>query len=106
MEGKKTILYLGLNDQQTQKQKIRTKKAFKIINNLLLNTYLLEGATIQTSKGIYKHKNGKIVIENTIIIILLDLEDEKINAIIKDLKNMFNQECILKETNAINYDFI
>lgn len=102
----KTILYVGLNDQHTKKQKIRTRKAFKIINSLLLNNYSLAGATLQLSNGIYKHNDGKIIIEKTIIIILLDVEDEKINLIIKDLKNIFNQETILKESSTINYSFI
>ena len=103
---KKTILYVGLNDKDTKKQKIKTKKAFKIIVNLLLNAYNLEGATLHLNKGIYKHKDGKIVVENTISIILLDIEDSKINAIIEDLKYLFNQETILREDSKVNYNFV
>lgn len=103
---KKTILYVELNDKDTKKQKIRTKKAFKIIVNLLLNAYNLEGATLHLNKGIYKHKDGKIVVENTISIILLDIEDSKIKEIIEDLKNLFNQETILREDSEVNYDFV
>lgn len=103
---KKTILYLGLNDQRTKKQKIKTKKAVKMINNLLLSNYSLSGATLQISEGIYKHESGKIVTEKTITIILLDIEDIKLNAIIKDLKDIFNQETVLKETSNIIYNFI
>ena len=102
---KKTILYVGLNDKDAKKQKIKTKKAFKIIINLLSDAYNLDGATLQLNKGIYKHKNGKIVVENTISIILLDVEDNKINKINEDLKYLFNQESILKEENKINYIF-
>lgn len=104
--NKKTNLYVGLNDKDRKKQIIKTKKAIKIINDLLINTYLLEGATIQTAKGIYKYEKGKTVIEKTIVVILLDVEEKKINMIVKDLKNILNQESILIETNPINYSFI
>jgi len=103
---KKTTLYLGLNDSETKEQVITGVAAMDIINSLLLDEYNLSGATIHLGYGIYKHHDGSIVKENTIIIILMGIETEVIDSIIADLKIIFNQECILKEVCNVEYSFV
>lgn len=90
-------ILVGLNDKDTKKQKIKTKKAYKIINNLLFKKYNLPGATLQDAKGFYLHNDGSNVLieESTISIILLFIDDSTINNIVEDLKSELNQESIL-----------
>jgi hypothetical protein len=104
----KNVLYVGLNDKETKKQEISTRKAMRIVSNLLLNDFGLYGATLQVSEGIYKHNDGsgKIVKEKNIIIILFDVENLIVNKIIEKLKNALNQESILKETSTVNINFL
>ena len=104
MENKFT-LYLGLNDKDKKRQVVKTKKALKELNGLLLGKYELDGATIQEGNGVYKHQNGKTVKEKTIIITLLNVDEHIIMLIIRDLKKSFNQESILKEKAIMEYSF-
>lgn len=89
---KKFTLYVGLNDKDSKKQEISTEDALTFTHYMLLNH--VDGATISTAKGIYKHDNGDIVTENTIRIELLFIDDETVKRIVEKLKNHFNQESV------------
>lgn len=95
----KYILYVGLNDKDTKTQKIDTLSAYNLTNNILLN--YVEGATVTQSKGIYKHQNGNVVIENTLIIELLFTDKQTVETIAKDLKIALNQESIAIQKEVI-----
>ena len=88
----KYVLYVGLNDKDTKTQKIDTLSAYNLTNNILLN--YVEGATVTQSKGIYKHNNGNVVIENTLVIELLFTDKTTVETIAKELKMALNQERI------------
>ena len=100
----KYILYVGLNDKDTKKQELRTGDAQKIIQQILFNNQV-EGFTIYKAKGLYKHTNGEITKETTIIIELLYISNNIINNIIKDLKKALNQESILKQVQKMAISF-
>ena len=95
----KYILYVGLNDKDTKTQKIDTLSAYNLTNNILLN--YVEGATVTQSKGIYKHNNGNVVIENTLIIELLFTDKTTVETIAKELKMALNQETIAIQKQTI-----
>ena len=95
----KYILYVGLNDKDTKTQKIDTLSAYNLTNNILLN--YVEGATVTQSKGIYKHNNGNVVIENTLIIELLCTDKTTVETIAKELKMALNQESIAIQKQTI-----
>ena len=95
----KYILYVGLNDKDTKTQKIDTLSAYNLTNNILLN--YVEGATVTQSKGIYKHNNGNVVIENTLIIELLFTDKTTVETIAKELKMALNQEIIAIQKQTI-----
>ena len=95
----KYILYVGLNDKDTKTQKIDTLSAYNLANNILLN--YVEGATVTQSKGIYKHNNGNVVIENTLIIELLFTDKTTVETIAKELKMALNQESIAIQKQTI-----
>ena len=98
----KYILYVGLNDKDTKTQKIDTLSAYNLTNNILLN--YVEGATVTQSKGIYKHNNGNVIIENTLIIELLFTDNNTVNKIANDLKKALNQESIaIQKFNIESY---
>lgn len=104
MEGiKKTTLYVGLNDKDTKTQKIDTLEAVKIVTNLI--TAKCDGGTIYNATGIYKHDDGTIVIENTLRIELIDTPEDILSDLIDTLKNVLNQESIIKQTEIVNSIF-
>ncbi len=97
---KKITLYVGLNDKETKTQKIDTVEAVKIVSNLIYT--MMDGGTIYNATGIYKHDNGEIVIENTLRIELIECDEKALGRLIETLKNVLNQETIIKQTELIN----
>ena len=97
---KKITLYVGLNDKKTKTQLIDTVEAVKIVSNLIYT--MMDGGTIYNATGIYKHDNGEIVIENTLRIELIECDEKALWRLIETLKNVLNQETIIKQTELIN----
>lgn len=95
----KTTLYIGLNDKDTKRQEINTTEAIKLLTNMLTD---IGGATIYEATGIYTHENGDIIIENTLRVELIGIDENIILNKIKVLKLLFNQESIIKQTEEIN----
>jgi len=104
MKEKKFILNVGLNDKDTKIQKIDSIEAYKIVENTLLNNGL-SGYTIYQGKGLYKHDNGTITQENTLIIEIIFTTEEIVDKIIKILKQVLNQESVLKQVQEITISF-
>ena len=96
---KKFTLFVGLNDKDTKKQEVSTEEARNIVNFILLNH--ADGATITESKGIYKHVNGAVVIENTFKIELLFIEATTVRMIVDMLKDALNQESVAVQVEEI-----
>lgn len=96
----KFTLYLGLNDKDTKTQKIGTIEAYKICNNILMN--YTNGATIFEANGLYKHEDGTIVVEKTLRIELLFVNEQIVKLIVEQLKQVFNQESIAVQSEVIN----
>lgn len=99
----KVILYLGLNDKDTKRQKISTRRASRILAGLLCERF--DGATVQFCKGIYKHQNGRQVRENSFNIILYYVDLDTIRAFASELCRVFNQESILIDFGPASVEF-
>lgn len=101
----KQIIYLGLNDKDTKKQIIGTKKALLAISEIC-NSFF-SGATIQACEGVYKHLDGTKVSEQTIKIELFNASQDMLHQFIGYIKKQFNQESILLTTETnIKTEFI
>ena len=97
-------IYIGLNDQQTKKQEIETETALIKVSKYLADHF--EGATAYNAIGIYKHDNGEIVRENSIVIELVFVNDQDVMTMIDHFRVVFNQESVMKVTIPCNCDFI
>ena len=101
----KTILTIGLNDKDTERQEITTGEAKNTIAKILLNQYNIFAFTMFECSGVYKMEStGNIVFENSIRVeIATDDELTAADAIIATLKTELNQESIMmeKETKEI-----
>lgn len=105
---KKYTLFVGLNDKDSKIQKINIVEAYKIVENLLLSEKI-EGFTIHQAQGVYKHEDGVIVKENSLIIYVYDFSDslyQNIIMAINNIKKALNQESIALETNVIESTLI
>jgi len=102
---KKTIFYIGLNDKETKAQKVPTLVAADLVARYVLAVGY-PGATISESVGIYTHESGEIVKENTLRVEILDSVPAKDKKLAEDLKKALNQESILVESQAVNFNFV
>ena len=75
-----------------------------MVENILLNNGL-SGYTIYQGLGLYKHDTGEITRENTLIIELMFTTSEVVDKIITLLKQVLNQESILKQVQDITISF-
>lgn len=98
----KQTFYIGLFDKDTHQQKIATVEAYKIIENLVIAHFKYWG-TIYESTGIYKHENGDIVIEPSLVVIVYSEEDNK--QFTDNVKIVLNQESVLVDKTTSNISF-
>ena len=96
---KKFILYLGINDKDTNRQKVTTRGA--IVKASRTISLYADGATIDTAKGVYKYNNGLTAYENTLKIEILFITEKKVMQLIEKLKLLFNQESIGLQVETI-----
>ena len=97
-------VYVGLNDQKTKKQEVATEKALIIVSEYLANHF--QGATVYNGIGVYKHNDGTIVRENSLIIELVFVDDNMVNEMINHFRVIFNQESVMKVKLSCECDFI
>ena len=97
-------LYVGLNDKDTKRQELSNLEAKAEISAILFKHFPY-GFTLQECQGLYKHKDGTTVCENTIKVILFDYNIGLVPDVVKDLKLKLNQECIAVERieTTVNY---
>ena len=95
-------LHVGMNDKDKHKQILSKEKFTMIIKSCLLG-YGLEAFTIIDSVGIYKKEQ-----ENTLIVEVIkeDRNDLISTGLIKLLKELLNQECIMQTIQEIEANFI
>lgn len=95
-------LYIGMNDKDKHKQVMSRDEFIMIIKSCLLG-YGIEAFTIIDSVGVYKTEQ-----ENTLIIEVMkeDRNDLISVGLIKLLKDLLNQECIMQTIQEIETSFI
>ncbi len=99
-----TKIYIGLNDAQTLDQKFDTEKYKTILKQVCFSYHI--PFSVSVSEGGYFHENGDYTEENTLVITLIDVPENVINEIAKDLCVFFNQESVMITTNEIKSYFI
>ena len=95
----KLTFFVGLNDKDSHIQTIPTLEASRIVERIFL-AHNCDGATISSGRGIYRHENGDMVVEETLIVQVFEFEGcEAVNVrgICDDLKVALNQESIAVE---------
>lgn len=98
----KVTFFIGLNDKDAKVQVIDTLAAARIIQATFMK-HDVDGATITQGKGIYRHDNGDVVAEETIIVQVFEFgEPVPVAAICEDLKALLNQESIAVEKQETN----
>jgi GH24 family phage-related lysozyme (muramidase) len=93
-------MQLGLNDQHTKKQEIKTPEAVA----LMLRTrakHGIDGLTYSTRNGVYTHGCGAVVCETVLEITIYAAPTATVTAFAHDLKTLFNQEALYVTVQAV-----
>lgn len=98
---------IGLFDKNTERQEVSTSEAKNIIAKILIENFGIFAFTMIDCNGVYKmNSTGKIVFEPSIRVeIATDEELTEADAIIENLKEALNQECIMHQVSIENIFF-
>ena len=98
-------IYIGLNDKDSKKQEVSTRRARQEVIKILNNNNIT-GLTMYEVMGVFKHEDGTITFEKSLKVELLEVEEEDVLRSIQELKKALNQECILLEKEKKEVNFI
>lgn len=90
---RETKIYVGLNDGQTRKQEHDTA-AYVSVLKTVCRSYKTP-FSVSLAQGGYMHADGQYTEEVSLILSLIDVDAETINAIAEDLCVFFRQESVL-----------
>lgn len=88
----RVTLSIGFNDKETGVQEISTADAIRICAEILCK--YVDGATIYSTTGIFRHENGMQVTEEGIRIECFEPDKEMLRKACKEIKIALNQEAI------------
>ena len=86
-------VFVGLNDSESKKQEIKTEDAMSLVSLYLASHF--DGATVYNGIGVYRHEDGTIVRENSLIIELVYVSDFMVESLVNHCKTILNQESIM-----------
>ncbi|MBQ6478937.1 MAG: DUF3574 domain-containing protein [Erysipelotrichaceae bacterium] len=101
---KQTQIYVGLNDSETYQQKFETEKYVSILKRVCQAYHV--AFSMSRINGGYFHDDGTYVEENTLMLTLLDVDEQTIEEIAKDLCAFFHQESVMVSSSEATVRFV
>lgn len=101
---KETKLYVGMSSKSNLQQTLDDEKYISILKRVCRHYHV--PFTFTVSSGGYIMETGEYVEEKSLVLSLIDLDDELIGEVAKDLCVFFNQESILITENEIRSYFV
>ncbi len=95
----KTEIYIGLNDQETKVQKFETSRYMSLLKNVCISYRV--PFSVSLIDGGYIHEDGTYTEEKTLVLSLIDIEENTVNEIARDLCAFFHQESVLITSGEI-----
>ncbi len=88
-----TKVYVGLNDSETLTQMHDTEKYISVLKHVCMSYHV--AFSFSVGQGGYFHEDGRFTQEVSLVLTLLDAEEETVNEIAKDLCAFFRQESVM-----------
>lgn len=102
---RKITLYIGLNDKDSKLQEVKTLDAYKMVSNTIG-----VGCTITEGRGIYKHEDGTVVSEVSLVVEMLDFDNslttEWVKGKVEQIKTILNQESVAVQYQEVSSELI
>ena len=99
-----STIYVGLNDSETGVQKFSTEKYISILHSVCRN-YQVAFSTYQINGGFF-HEDGRYTEENTLVLMLMNVQESVVMEIAKDLCTFFHQESVMVTTAPCSIFFV
>lgn len=97
----KHTFYVGLNDKDAKVQLVNSIDAARMIERVFATRGV--DCTIAGGRGVYRHENGTIVCEETVIVTVFEFGDPvPVADICADIKALLNQESVAVESTETN----
>lgn len=100
----KATISVGLNDRETKTQLVNTDAAEDYIADVIADE--IGFGTIYRTKGVYKHDDGHTVKENTIVIVIDDIDRTKALKLSEQFARKFNQESVAVEFTEVEFNLV
>jgi len=97
-------IYIGLNDKIECRQRFTTEKFKRIVKKVCRN--YVGAYTMDIVQGGYTHEDGTPVEENSVVLTLIDTEEENVWAIAKELAAFFRQESVMVIQDTVKVAFV
>ena len=104
METQQYTIYVGLNDSETREQKLMTEKYVSLLKKVCYSYSVAFSVNFIT--GGYFHADGTYVEENSLALMLMDVEESTVDAVAQDLCAFFNQESVMVTKTPAEIKFI
>ena len=101
---RETKIYVGLNDSDTLKQEHETATYVRILKNVCASYHV--PFSVSLAQGGYMHENGQYTEELTLVLTFIEVSQETIEEIARDLCVFFHQESVLITESGIRAYFI
>ena len=98
-------IYIGLNDKDSKKQEVSTRRAREEVIKIL-NANNIIGLTMYEVTGVFQHEDGILTFEKSLKVELLEVKKEEVLKSIEELKTALNQESIMLEEEEKKVNFI
>ena len=102
--SQQTTIYVGLNDSETGVQKFGTEKYLSILKNVC-RSYRV-AFSVQLINGGYFHEDGHYTEENSLRLTLMNVPEQEVMEIAKDLCVFFNQESVMVSSLTTSTIFV
>ena len=106
MDGQtlQSTIYIGLNDADTGRQKFDTEKYVSILKNVCRSYQV--AFSVHRLGGGYFHEDGRYTEEVTLALMLLNVPQETVTEIAKDLCAFFHQESVMVTSAPCDVVFV
>ena len=92
-------IYIGLNDSETKQQKLATDRYAAILQEICRDFGV--PFSFNVIDGGYIHDDGEYTEEKSIVLTFIDLPQETVDKIAKEVCVLFHQESVLVTTDRI-----
>lgn len=99
-----TTIYIGLNDKVTGIQKYDTERYISILRTVCRNYQV--PFSVHTITGGYFYEDGRFTEENTLTVMFMNIPEEVIMEIAKDLCVFFQQESVMVTKSPCSVVFV